>query len=334
MKTGSPSFGAVDAPFEMRRRRDRLAVLVKPHEGAIEVVAREVEIVRIAAEERHLLFRREDEPHIGIFAVGVELVLAALIERDDLAAELRFAAGAAFLLDRRDLGVARLDEILSGLALARIGDARGHIGDAVEHFGLHAGAELLVLACRGGEAVLHIVDLVGGKVLRAAANAMMVGQHHAILGDDRGRAAGRQAHRGAAHIVEPRLVDIDAVFRLHRRGGEIVEGPHAFIGERAGGRRRRLRRQAPRSDAFSRCPSCMACAAFRPASRLWRHLSPPYGGLPRLPSENRVISAPHGRCGDGDGAPRPGSGRTARHDGLPTAGRVPPCGRKMRSATR
>ena len=35
-------------------------------------------------------------------------------------------------------------------------------------------------------------------------------------------------------MVEPGLVDVDAVFRLHRGGGEIVEGPHAFIGERAG----------------------------------------------------------------------------------------------------
>src|SRR5665213_3826644 len=32
------------SPVQMRRGRDRLAVLIKPHEGAIEVVARKIEI--------------------------------------------------------------------------------------------------------------------------------------------------------------------------------------------------------------------------------------------------------------------------------------------------
>src|SRR5207237_960962 len=83
-------------------RRNRRAILIKPDEGAIEIVAREVEIVGIATEERHYLLRREDQTHIGIFAVDVELILAALLERGQLTAELRLAHSAAFLFDSRD----------------------------------------------------------------------------------------------------------------------------------------------------------------------------------------------------------------------------------------
>ena len=79
-------------PGQMRGRRHGLAVLVKPHEREIEIVAREIEIVRIAAEERGLHFGREHQPHVGIFAVDVELVLAALIQADDLATVVGLAA--------------------------------------------------------------------------------------------------------------------------------------------------------------------------------------------------------------------------------------------------
>ena len=70
------------APDQMIRRLDGLAVFVEPHERAIEVIAGKVEIVRIAAEEGRLAFRREHQPDIGIFAIGVKLVLATLIQRD------------------------------------------------------------------------------------------------------------------------------------------------------------------------------------------------------------------------------------------------------------
>ena len=51
-------------PGQMVRRRCRLAVLVQPHEGAIEVVAGEVEIVGIAAEKGRREPRREHQPHV------------------------------------------------------------------------------------------------------------------------------------------------------------------------------------------------------------------------------------------------------------------------------
>ena len=92
----------------MLRRGDRLAVLIGAQEAGIERVAREVEIVGVAAELRGLRFGRPDDPHVAIFAIGVELVLAAAVERDDLAAGGR-RVGAAGAFDLRDGGGARLD---------------------------------------------------------------------------------------------------------------------------------------------------------------------------------------------------------------------------------
>ncbi len=65
-------------------RLDRLAILIKTQETDVERIARKVEIVRVAAEEGGLELRREDQPDVGVLVALVELVLAALVEADDL----------------------------------------------------------------------------------------------------------------------------------------------------------------------------------------------------------------------------------------------------------
>ena len=79
----------------------RLAVFVGAQHAHVEVVAREVEVVRIAAEERHREFRREDQAHILIAMVFVYIVDAAVIQVDDVAARAFGIVAGAFLLDRR-----------------------------------------------------------------------------------------------------------------------------------------------------------------------------------------------------------------------------------------
>ena len=66
---------------------ERLAVLIDAQIAHIEVVARKLEIVGIAAEKRDRLLRREDEPHILIAAVFVKIVDAAIVELDRVAAQ-------------------------------------------------------------------------------------------------------------------------------------------------------------------------------------------------------------------------------------------------------
>ena len=178
----------------MIRGLDGLAVLIEPHKGAIEVVPGKVEIVRIAAEEGGHAFRREHQPDIGIFAIGVKLVLAALIEGHNLALVLVFLAGAAFLLDCGDLRIARLDEILTGLACGGPGHAIGDVGDIRQNVGLHAGAEFFVFAFGDLKTVLHIIGRGGGQMLGAIDHAMMVGQDQAIAGHDRSGAARRKPY--------------------------------------------------------------------------------------------------------------------------------------------
>ncbi len=76
--------GAFRVPLQVLVGLDRLAVLVDAEDGEVEIVTRIREVVGIAAEERHLLFGREHEPHVRVFLVAVQPVLRALIERHDV----------------------------------------------------------------------------------------------------------------------------------------------------------------------------------------------------------------------------------------------------------
>ena len=167
------------------------AVFVKPDKGAIQIVAGKIEIVRIAAEEGRLPFHRKHQPHVGIFAVGVKLVLAALIERDHLAAEFFFLAGTALLFHCGNLAIAGAHKILAALARRRLRNAVRDICNTRQNFGLHPGAEFFLFALgrlkTGG-------DVIGGGIgefLGAVAHAMMVGQHQTVGTDHRSRTAHR-----------------------------------------------------------------------------------------------------------------------------------------------
>ena len=63
---------------------NRLIIFVNAHQRHVDVEARKVEIVRIAAKKRGLKFRHENQTHVGVFFIAIEIVLSALIERDDV----------------------------------------------------------------------------------------------------------------------------------------------------------------------------------------------------------------------------------------------------------
>ena len=75
------------APLQVMLDLGRLAVLVGAEEADVQVEARILEVVRVAAVEGDLLFGGEDQADIGVFLEAVEVVLAALVERDDVAAQ-------------------------------------------------------------------------------------------------------------------------------------------------------------------------------------------------------------------------------------------------------
>ena len=65
-KTSSSSLRAVRAPLQVVLDLGRLAVLVDAEEADVEVVARVLEVVRVAAEEGDLLLGGEDEADVGV----------------------------------------------------------------------------------------------------------------------------------------------------------------------------------------------------------------------------------------------------------------------------
>ena len=111
--TSSSSAAPFGIPLQVVLAVDRLAVLVNAEQRHVEVVARIGEVVRIAAEESDLLFRREHQAHVGVLLVAVEPVFAALVERNHVGAQagllLGFRARSAAItaLARRKLSLRR-----------------------------------------------------------------------------------------------------------------------------------------------------------------------------------------------------------------------------------
>ena len=75
-----------------------MTVLIHAHQANVEIVARKIEIIGVAAELRDRHFRRKDEAHVGVFLVMIKIVDAALVKRDDLAENRRIRAATFFEL--------------------------------------------------------------------------------------------------------------------------------------------------------------------------------------------------------------------------------------------
>ena len=219
--------GAVEVDAQRTRHLHRLAVLVGAQQAHVEAPARELEVVRVAAEGCDARLGREHEAHIGVALVAVEELLAAVVERDRLALEAGVLL--AGLLERGDRALAGL---VGGALVEPAGgglDLGGHILHADEDIRHLRAAGGLVLAVAGDEAVVEQALLLGGVLGEAAGDAVVVGEDQAVRRHEGRRAAG-EPHRGLAHAVEPGGVDVDPVPLLHLRGGEVVVGPHAFVG--------------------------------------------------------------------------------------------------------
>jgi hypothetical protein len=77
----------------------RHASIVGAEQGGIEHPAGIFEIVGVAAEITNAVFRRPDQPHVGVPAVAVQMVETALVERNHLGTD---AGGGILPLDRSD----------------------------------------------------------------------------------------------------------------------------------------------------------------------------------------------------------------------------------------
>jgi hypothetical protein len=233
--------GAFGLPREADLLRvGRLAALVGAQEREVEPPARIAEVVGVAAEVSALAVRHGDETQIVEVVVAVELVAAALIERDDLV-----------LLG----GIRGLGRLLDGLGAAR-GDLGRHV--ALAHELRHDETRQLDLGFVGAgvEAVLEPVVLTlhaGDRIARA----VVVRHHEPVRAHERSRAGppyrfgarrrgvrirghdAAEAQRREPRVLEPigRRLPVVGLLEPAERCG--LERPHAaqFLAGLGRGRR-------------------------------------------------------------------------------------------------
>ncbi len=221
--------GAVGGPLEEVGRLDGPVVFVDAEKCHIEAVAGVFEIIGIAAVERDLLFGGEDEADVGVAFEAVEVVGAALVEGDDIAAEAGFLAG--FLFDLGDDFAAGEGGVGTGEGRGDGGvDAGGDVFDGLEDVYLEVvGLDLIGLRLRV-ETVAEEVSFLRAHLLERVGGDVVVGEDEAVAGDERGGTAAVEADGREADMVEPGIGEIETVFGHDLGAGRSGEEPHAFVG--------------------------------------------------------------------------------------------------------
>ena len=181
----------------------RLVVFVGAQHAHVEVVAREIEIVGIAAEERHRQFRREYQAHILVTVVLVYIVDAAVIQIDHVAARVVSVLAHAFGFDIRFHRLLGLAVLLAALAGRGLFHTFGDIGDGVEPVELDLGTLDFVFFFPGIETRPDEILVGCRKLLHAGVDAVVIGQHETGRRNERARTATGQTQRGVLGVLGP-----------------------------------------------------------------------------------------------------------------------------------
>ena len=217
-------------PLQVVLDLGRLAVLINAEEADVEVIAGIFEIVRIAAEEGDVLFGREDQADVGVFLVAIEMVLTAVVKRDDIAPQARLLR--RFLLDGvhdRAAGLFRLGQRAT-LGNGRV-DPLGDVFDAHQHVQFKVDALHLLVLRLGVESFGQIVLVLAAELLQGVGADVVIRQHQPVGRHERPGAAGIEAHARSLQVLEPGLIGLEAVLFLEDLPGRIVEEPHAFVSQ-------------------------------------------------------------------------------------------------------
>ena len=200
-------------PLQVVVEMDRLVVLVDTEEGDVQVIAREGEVVGIAAKKRGFEFRRKHQAHIGVLFVFVEVVNFARVERDHVAAQAS-RSGAVFF-DGAHGGA---------LCLASVGGRHGSGGgafhfpgdvvDADQHVQFKVGTLRFFRLRLGVKAGLHVVVAGGGEFPDAVGAHVMIGKCQPIGRHERTGASIIKAHRRQPQVIQPLLCRQKAVLLL------------------------------------------------------------------------------------------------------------------------
>jgi hypothetical protein len=220
---------AAGGPLEIILQVDGLIVFVDAEEADVQIVARVLEVVGIAAEEGGGEFGREDEADVGVFFVFVEMKHSAGVERDHIAAEFRGCN--AILLDGGHGGAAR--QSLIGDGHAGLGGGFYFVGDVFDVFEdveFEIGALGFVGVRFGVVAGLHIVLAAGGEIVDAFGGDVMVGEHQPVRRDEGPGAAIIEPDGGEARVIEPGFGELEAVLGFDFRSRREIKEPHALVG--------------------------------------------------------------------------------------------------------
>ena len=171
----------------------------------------------------------EDEADIGVTLEAVEVVGAALVKGDDIAAEAGFLAG--FFLDLGDDLAAGESGVGAGERRGDGGvDAGGDILDGLEDVDLEIVGLDLIGGGLGVETVAEVIFVLRPHLLEGVGADMVVGDHQAVTRYKGGGAAAVEADGREADVVEPDIGEIEAVFGFDLGAGRGRVEPHAFVG--------------------------------------------------------------------------------------------------------
>ena len=215
-------------PFEKVFDLGRLPVLINTEEADIEIEARILEVVGIAAVKCHLLFRRKNEPHIIVAFVAIKMIHAALIQRHHIGTEPGFLF--AFLLDlgnraraRGRCGVRRQAGFHGAI------HARGHVFGRHQHIKLEISRFDFARLRFRVETVAHVVVFLAADFLQRVETDVMIRERESVCGNKRTAAPGVEAHTRFLQMLEPLRRRLEPIFFFQLLQWRTVKQPHALI---------------------------------------------------------------------------------------------------------
>ena len=189
----------------------RLAIFVDAKKADIEIVPGILEVVRVTAEEGHLLLRRKDQPHVIITFVPVKMVRPALVECDDIRPQSGFIF--AFLFNGSDGSVARAGSLIARHAWFQSArNARSYVLDGHQHVQLQIRRfDLIGLRFRI-ETVPQIIVLDATHLLQCVGANVMVCDDEAIRRNEGSAPARVEANTGLLEMLKPLRRWLELVF--------------------------------------------------------------------------------------------------------------------------
>jgi hypothetical protein len=206
----------------------RFPVFVGAEETDVEVMPRKLEVVRVAAKECDLLFRRENQPDIGVALERVEMIRPALPQGHHIRPQPGAILG--FLFDLGDDLPAR-GKGGGGVRILRDGgiDACSDVRDGLKHIEFEIETFDLLSQSAGAKAVAQIIFLLRAELLQRIRAHVMIGDQQAVLTDKTSRPTGIEPHGRFLQVFQPDVRRVELIPLPQDRARRLVEQPHPFV---------------------------------------------------------------------------------------------------------